>query len=188
MRRPRPLSLALSLSLGWWPALFGCGSPDEAAALATLEPLGDSNVRGTVEFTRVGPERIRIRMQFSGLTPGLHGIHIHEFGDCSAPDGSSAGAHFNPENMKHGGPEGPAHHLGDLGNIEAGADGRASLVLTTDAITLDDGPHGVMGRSLVVHAMADDLVTDPAGNSGARIACGVIRAPSGTTPPVLPGK
>lgn len=184
MRRPRLPVFALSLCSS--SALVGCTSPDEATALATLDPLSGSEVRGTVEFARVAPERVRIRAQLSGLTPGLHGVHIHEYGDCSAPDGSSAGDHFNPDNSKHGGPERPPHHAGDLGNIEATPDGRASLTLTTDAFTLDDGPRGVLGRALVVHAMADDLVTDPAGNSGARIACAVIRASSGTTTPVLP--
>jgi Cu-Zn family superoxide dismutase len=186
MRRPRPLSFALSFSLCAPVMMQGCSSPEEAAALATLEPLAASDVRGTVEFTRVGPERIRIRIELSGLAPGLHGIHIHQYGDCSAPDGSSAGEHFNPDGSKHGGPAAP-HHAGDMGNVDAGASGRATLELTTEDITLDDGPRGVMGRSLVVHAMADDLVTDPAGSSGARIACAVIRAPSGTTAPVLPG-
>lgn len=154
--------------------------------MATVEPLGDSGVRGTVEFAKAGPDRVRVRAELSGLTPGLHGIHIHEFGDCSAPDGSSAGDHFNPDKSRHGGPEGPRHHRGDLGNIEANASGRGTLNFTTDAFTLDDGPYGILGRSLVVHAMADDLVTDPAGSSGARIACGVIRSTSGATKPVLP--
>jgi superoxide dismutase, Cu-Zn family len=139
-----------------------------------------------VQFTRVTPNRMRVRAQIEGLTPGLHGFHIHEFGDCRAADGHSAGPHFNPENKKHGGPEGPDHHLGDLGNIKADDGGRAAIAMTTDVITLDTGPRGVLGRSVVVHADPDDLMTDPAGNSGARLACGVIRALSGTTNPILP--
>lgn len=180
-------SFSFAVSLCSWLALHGCSSAEAGAPFATLEPLGGSGVSGTVEFTRVLPERIRIRVQLSGLEPGLHGLHIHEFGDCSAPDGASAGGHFNPEHMRQGGPGAPSFHLGDLGNVEAGDDGRALLALTTSAITLDRGPHGVLGRSVVVHAGADDLITDPAGNSGPRVACGVIRAPAGTTAPVLPG-
>lgn len=167
-------------------ACFSSSSGEEGAALATLEPLAGSGVRGTVQFTRVTANRMRVRAQIQGLTPGLHGFHIHEFGDCSAADGSSAGPHYNPEHKMHGGPDGPEHHLGDLGNVEADAGGRAAIAMTTDIITLDAGPRGVLGRSMVVHADADDLITDPAGNSGARLACGVIRAPSGTTQPILP--
>ncbi|MCY0989909.1 superoxide dismutase family protein [Nannocystis sp. ILAH1] len=167
-------------------ACFSSSSGEEGAALATLEPLAGSGVRGTVQFTRVTANRMRVRAQIQGLTPGLHGFHIHEFGDCSAADGSSAGPHFNPEHKMHGGPEGPEHHLGDLGNIEADAGGRAAIAMTTDIITLDTGPRGVLGRSVVVHADPDDLMTEPAGNSGARLACGVIRALSGDTKPILP--
>ncbi|MDC0675765.1 superoxide dismutase family protein [Nannocystis radixulma] len=170
-------------------APFACSSSsrgEEGAALVTLEPLGGSGVSGTVQFTRVTPNRMRVRAQVQGLTPGLHGFHIHEFGDCSAADGSSAGPHFNPENKLHGGPQGPEHHLGDMGNLEAAPGGRAAIAMTTDVITLDTGPRGVMGRSVIVHADPDDLMTDPSGNSGARLACGVIRALSGETQPILP--
>lgn len=167
-------------------AASACSKGEAGAAIAALEPLGDSGVRGTVQFTRVGSDRMRIRAQVEGLTPGPHGFHIHEFGDCSAPDGQSAGGHFNPEGKSHGGPEGPDHHLGDLGNIEADAGGRAAIAMTTDIITLDTGPRGILGRSVIVHAGPDDLQTDPSGNSGARLACGVIRPPSGPVEPILP--
>lgn len=168
------------------PACSSASKGEEGAAIAALEPLGDSGVRGTVQFTRVAPNRMRVRAQVQGLTPGLHGFHIHEFGDCSAPDGSSAGEHFNPEGKSHGGPEGPDHHLGDLGNIEADAGGRAAISMTTDIVTLDAGPRGILGRAVIVHAEPDDLKTDPSGNSGARLACGVIRPLSGPVQPILP--
>jgi Cu-Zn family superoxide dismutase len=187
MRHLTSSALALSLLSCLGPlACFSSSSGDVGAAFAALEPLADSGVRGTVQFTRVIGNRLRVRAQIQGLTPGPHGFHIHEFGDCSAADGSSAGPHFNPRNQLHGGPEGPEHHLGDLGNVEADAGGRAAIGMATDVITLDTGPHGVLGRSVVVHADRDDLMTDPAGNSGARLACGVIRALSGTTNPILP--
>lgn len=168
-------------------AASACGpnGEDEGGALATLEPLADSGVRGTVEFTNVTPDQVQVRVDVTGLTPGLHGFHIHEFGDCSAPDGSSAGGHFNPDKVMHGGPGAPEHHRGDLGNIKADAGGRAVVTMKTSAITLDAGPRGVLGRSVVIHADPDDLQTDPAGDAGGRLSCGVIRAQSGTTTPIL---
>ncbi|WAS95989.1 superoxide dismutase family protein [Nannocystis punicea] len=187
MRHLTSSALALSLLSCLGPlACFSSSSGDVGAAIASLEPLAHSGVRGTVQFTRVMGNRLRVRAMIQGLTPGLHGFHIHEFGDCSAADGSSAGPHFNPENKRHGGPEGPEHHLGDLGNVMADAGGRAAIAMGTDAVTLDTGPRGILGRSVVVHADQDDLMTDPSGNSGGRLACGVIRALSGTTLPILP--
>ncbi len=158
---------------------------DGPSATATLVGLNNSGVNGTVRFMPQGDE-VRIEVDVYGLTPGPHGIHIHEFGDCSAPDGSSAGDHFDPVNQPHGAP-GPATHPGDLGNIAADANGTARISLDTSRITLGKGTAGVLGRAVVVHAMADDLQSQPAGDSGARVACGVIRADSGQTVPVVMG-
>jgi Cu-Zn family superoxide dismutase len=108
------------------------------------------------------------------LKPGKHGIHVHEKGDCSAPDAASAGAHFNPTNQHHGGPMTAEHHAGDFGNIEADASGKAH-VDWKGKMSLS-GADSIIGRSLVVHEKEDDLKTDPSGNSGARQACGVIEA------------
>lgn len=155
----------------------GCGSRgQEHGAHADIAPLGDHDVRGTVELSTARDGKIKMEAKFSGLTPGLHGFHVHEIGDCTADDGASAGDHFNPGHVAHGGPGSAPHHAGDLGNLVADAQGRATLTLETDAFTLDAGERSVLGRSFVVHAGADDLHTDPAGNAGARIGCGVIRA------------
>lgn len=172
-----PSQRSLTLSLVALLAV-GCGGRGKTeAATVELAPLGDTNVRGTVEMSTTREGRVKIEAKVTGLTPGPHGFHVHEVGDCSAPDGSTAGEHFNPGHTAHGGPGGPGpHHAGDLGNLVADGEGRANLVLETDAFTLDAGERSVLGRALVVHAGADDLHSDPAGNSGARLACGVIRA------------
>jgi Cu-Zn family superoxide dismutase len=141
-------------------------------AICVLHPTKDSKVEGKVIFTVKGDE-ILITGEITGLTPGMHAFHVHEFGDCSAPDAMSAGAHFNPDKKPHGGPHADERHVGDLGNIQADADGKVTLDMRDKMIRLQ-GPHSIIGRSLIVHAVADDLKSQPAGNAGARIACGVI--------------
>jgi Cu-Zn family superoxide dismutase len=181
-----PMTQAMKICLALVLLAPACNDKDEGpAATATLIGLNGSGVSGTVRFTTQGDE-VRVEADVYGLQPGLHGIHIHEFGDCSSPDGESAGGHFNPTNRPHG-PPGEASHPGDLGNVEADMNGTARLALTVPQITVDTEPLGVIGRSVVVHEMADDLMTDPAGNAGARVACGVIRADSGQTVPVVEG-
>lgn len=142
-------------------------------AAAQLEPKSGSQVTGTVTFTKVGDE-IQVVADIQNLKPGKHGFHIHEKGDCSAADAASAGAHFNPTQKHHGGPMTPDHHSGDLGNVEADASGKAHLDWK-GKLSLS-GNDSIIGRSAVVHEKEDDLKTDPSGNSGARIACGVINA------------
>jgi superoxide dismutase, Cu-Zn family len=149
-------------------------------AVAAVQPLGTSAVKGTVRFTQL-EHGVEINADISGLAPGSHGFHIHEFGDCSAADGSSAGGHFNPEGKPHGGPDSAAAHAGDYGNLEADASGHALLKLISHRITLDQGLSGVIGRSVIVHGKADDLTSQPAGNAGPRIGCGVIMLQGGTT-------
>jgi superoxide dismutase, Cu-Zn family len=112
--------------------------------------------------------------RITGLSPGPHGFHIHEKGNCTAPDGSSAGPHFNPGTMKHGGPATDVRHGGDLGNITADAGGVAEFTIAVAGISLGAEPTSVIGRSIIVHAKPDDLKTDPSGSSGARLACGLI--------------
>jgi superoxide dismutase, Cu-Zn family len=121
---------------------------------------------------------VRVDLDVSQLPPGTHGIHIHAAGKCEGPDFKTAGAHFNPASKKHGrdNPAGP--HNGDLPNIEVGPDGKATTSLLDTNVTLSDGPTSLFqdgGTSIVIHAEQDDYKTDPAGNSGARIACGVIQ-------------
>lgn len=140
--------------------------------VATLAPTQGNNVRGTVRFSAEG-EAVRVRAEITGLTPGDHGIHIHENGDCSAADASSAGGHFNPTKQPHGGRDDEARHLGDLGNLTADANGRAELDHLDRHLTLT-GPNRIVGRAVIVHAGRDDLKSQPTGDSGARVACGVI--------------
>ncbi|HLP08293.1 MAG TPA: superoxide dismutase family protein [Opitutaceae bacterium] len=146
--------------------------PKITAAIAVLQPTQGSEVRGTVRFTQVDGG-VRIVADVSGLTPGLHGFHVHEFGDASSADGSAAGGHFNPAHAAHGGPAAAERHAGDFGNLEADTSGHARLDRVDPALSLD-GPHSIIGRGLIVHAAPDDLKTQPTGNAGARVACGVI--------------
>lgn len=124
-------------------------------------------------------ENVRIHVQAEKLTPGVHGIHIHENGQCDPPDFKSAGGHFNPINHQHGFNNEKGFHNGDLPNIEVSNDGTIDVELVTSVVTLKKGEANSLlkkkGTSIVIHADADDYVTDPAGNSGARIACGVIK-------------
>jgi Cu-Zn family superoxide dismutase len=144
---------------------------DVTKAVAKLDSKSGSKVTGTVTFTKVGDE-VQVVADLQGLTAGKHGFHIHEKGDCSAPDASSAGGHFNPMHQHHGGPTSTEHHVGDLGNIEADASGKAHLDWK-GKMNLT-GTDSIVGKSVVVHEKEDDLKTDPAGNAGPRVACGVI--------------
>jgi Cu-Zn family superoxide dismutase len=128
---------------------------------------------GTVTFTQQG-DKVRVKANITGLSPGEHGFHIHEKGDLSAPDLSSAGAHFNPTGHKHAGPNDQQRHAGDLGNITADASGKAKLDITVSGISIGGGQADIIGKSVIVHAKADDLKTDPSGNAGGRAGGGVI--------------
>ncbi len=145
----------------------------DGKATCKLESRSGSQVTGSVTFTKTGDD-VQVVGDITGLKPGKHGIHIHEKGDCSAPDAASAGAHFNPGQHKHGGPVTTERHAGDLGNIEADASGKAHIDWK-GKMSLS-GADSIIGKSLVVHEKEDDLKTDPSGNSGARIACGVVEA------------
>jgi len=157
--------------------LAGCASvaPKIPGASAALAPTAGNETRGTVTFTRNG-DKFRVVANVSGLAPGAHGFHIHEKGDCSAPDATSAGGHFNPTNKPHGNPAAGEHHGGDMPMLEADASGNAKVDVTLDTVTLGSGPNGIVGRGVVVHKDVDDYRSQPAGNSGARVACGTIVA------------
>jgi Cu-Zn family superoxide dismutase len=142
-------------------------------AVAVLHPTSGSKVSGTVTFTEEA-DGVKVRAEITGLTPGNHGFHVHEFGDCSAADASSAGAHFNPTHKPHAGPDTPERHVGDMGNVQADVSGKATLEYVDHQISLTNDERSVIGRSVVVHAKADDLKSQPSGDSGARVACGVI--------------
>jgi Cu-Zn family superoxide dismutase len=142
-------------------------------AIAVLHPTVGNKVSGTVTFTEVA-DGVQVRAEINGLTPGTHGFHVHEFGDCSAPDANSAGAHFNPTNKPHAGPDAAERHVGDMGNVEADASGKAKLEYVDHDMSLRNDQKSVIGRSVVVHVKADDLKSQPTGDSGGRVACGVI--------------
>lgn len=153
-------------------------------AQATLNATKGHKAKGSVQFILVegkeGEERgktgIRILADISGLNPNQkHGFHIHEYGDCSAEDGSSAGAHFDPSGFLHGSPDSATRHIGDLGNLEADANGVAHYD-RIDKIISFQGANSIIGKSIIVHEREDDFVTQPTGNAGGRIACGVIEA------------
>jgi len=155
----------------------GCAMMEEKepTATATLEPRSGSSVKGNLTFTQVG-DVVRITGQISGHTKGPKGFHIHEKGDCSDDKAMSTGGHFNPHKMMHGGPYDPVKHAGDLGNITVGNDGTAMINFTVGDISVTrDRPDGIIGRAVIVHAVNDDLRTDPTGNAGGRVACGVIQ-------------
>ena len=152
----------------------GCKTtPAGRHAMAELNPTAGNNVKGTVHFYET-PKGIKVVAVVSGLTPGKHGFHIHDKGDCSAPDATSAGGHFNPTNAKHGGPNSAERHAGDFGNITADSAGNAKFE-TTDSHISFDGPNSIIGRGVIVHEKEDDLMTQqPPGNAGKRVACGNI--------------
>ncbi|MBO0695670.1 MAG: superoxide dismutase family protein [Verrucomicrobia bacterium] len=167
------LILLVASAFTTWAQTPGEKSSAPLKAVAVLHPTAGNKVSGTVTFTEVA-DGVQVRAEISGLTPGNHGFHVHEFGDCSAADASSAGAHFNPTNKPHAGPDAAERHEGDMGNIQADASGKAKLEYVDHQISLTDDQRSTIGRAVVVHAKADDLKTQPAGDSGARVACGVI--------------
>ena len=149
-------------------------SPGVTTALAWLVATSGSTVKGSVRFTQAG-KALKVVAHVEGLTPGAqHGFHVHDFGDCSKPDASSAGGHFNPDGHDHGLTDKAERHAGDLGNLTADAKGVAHLEVTLTLATLT-AKNAVLGRGLIVHAKGDDG-GQPAGNAGARIGCGVIGA------------
>lgn len=144
-------------------------------AVVSLKSAADMKVAGDLTLTAEAGG-VHISGTINGLTPGTqHGFHIHETGDCSAPDFKSAGGHFNPGNKEHGNPGSAMHHAGDMMNLAVNDSGSATLDVTVPGVTLGDGgADDVMNRAIVIHAGPDDYTSQPAGDSGSRIACGVI--------------
>jgi Cu-Zn family superoxide dismutase len=156
-------------------AVLAAGAQAADTAAAALQAASGSKASGRINFAQDG-DLVRVTGEVRGLSPGAHGFHLHEKGDCSAPDAKSAGAHFNPTGSKHGGPSGAPRHAGDFGNITADSSGTAKINLTASGVSVArDKPESVVGKAVVVHAKQDDLKTDPAGDSGDRIACGVVK-------------
>ncbi len=152
-------------------ALYAADAPTEL--IAVLAPTEGNDVTGTVTFAQDG-DKVTVTAKVMGLEPdSKHGFHIHEFGDISATDGTSAGGHFNPGGHDHALPASEVRHAGDLGNLETDADGTAELTITVDNVTLTEGADAIIGRGLIVHEKMDDG-GQPTGNAGPRIAMGVI--------------
>ena len=145
-------------------------------ATAALQPTKGSKAFGEATFEQVG-DKVRVIVFAQGLRPGVeHGFHIHEAGDCSSGDGMSAKGHFNPHGKPHGNPSTAERHAGDLPSLKVAKNGRAKLDVTVDGISIGSGPGNIVGRGLIIHAQPDDYKTQPTGNAGARLACGVIKA------------
>ena len=142
-------------------------------ALCKLRPTQGNQVTGFVKFTQK-KNSVKVWAHVEGLTPGKHGFHIHECGDCSASDGSSAKGHFNPGKHQHGGPVAKERHAGDLGNLNANSKGVAEYEKSDKTIHLT-GEDSIIGKAVIIHEKVDDYKTQPTGNAGARIACGVIQ-------------
>lgn len=159
------IAIALTLSLE------NAFAQEPTQAIAVLHSSSGSQVTGTVTFTKTG-DTVQVVADITGLTPGKHGFHIHEFGDCSAADASSAGGHFNPMKKPHGAPDAAERHEGDMGNLEADATGKAHLELK-DSMLKFSGEYSILGRGVIVHEKVDDW-SQPVGNAGGRLACGVI--------------
>lgn len=150
------------------------GFPVVTEAVAVLRPTEGNDVHGIVRFVQEG-DRVRVEARITGLPPNSrHGFHIHEFGDATSPDGKSAGGHYNPEGHDHAGPAISRRHAGDLGNVEADAEGTAVLTLTLDNVSISGHRNPILGRGVILHAGEDDLATQPTGGAGARIGIGVI--------------
>ena len=147
------------------------GAPD---AVATLSPTAGNSAYGTVELRERSDGSVEVTANLMSVPEGTHGFHIHEKGDCG-DNGNAAGGHFNPLATPHGAPGAEPHHAGDFGNIIADASGKARTTFTTRSITLKEGPSSAIGHAVILHANPDDLRTQPTGNAGGRIACGVVQ-------------
>jgi Cu-Zn family superoxide dismutase len=195
------VGLAVVLALG------GCGRGEEPATeetgygaaeatptpeMALEEPqivaaqlAGPTGVAGVVTFTEQPGGGVQVVARVQGAAPGTHGLHLHEGTSCDGPDFQSAGGHFNPTSVAHGGPAAAEHHAGDFGNIEIGADGTGNSDVTSTVLTLE-GTNGAIGHAVILHEKADDLTTQPTGNAGGRVACGVVERVAANAAPVEP--
>ncbi len=169
------LIVILTASTLWLGAnvLYGAETVLPQQAVAVLFPTAGQHCHGLVRFIQDG-DSVKVVADLDGLTPDQqHAFHIHQYGDCSSPDGMSAGGHYNPEGHQHGLPDKENRHAGDLGNVQADALGKAHYELTVNNVSLMGAKNPIIGRAVVVHARTDDG-SQPVGNAGPRIACGVI--------------
>ncbi|MBV8157892.1 MAG: superoxide dismutase family protein [Dyella sp.] len=176
-------ALAMAGCSSWWGSSSSSSSSGAAStsaatkAAATLSGKSGTNTGGRVTFDQQTGGGVMVVVSVTGLPPGTtHGFHIHEKGDCSAPDAMSAGGHFNPTAKPHGQMTMSDHHAGDMNNLVADSSGNARVQFLMPDVSVAPGPNSVIGRAVVVHKDPDDYHTQPTGNSGGRIACGVIAA------------
>ena len=157
------------------------------SAVAIVRGAGDNKdkINGTLTFTDVA-DGVRVYGEVTGLSPGKHGFHVHQNSDLTDPQLKSAGPHFNPDGTKHGGPHGDMRHAGDLGNLTADADGKARIDEVFKGLSIRGEKNGIVGKSVIIHAGEDDLSTDPAGNSGDRVAGGAISSKTPGAATTLP--
>jgi Cu-Zn family superoxide dismutase len=145
---------------------------DFTKAVAIVHPTDNGDVTGTVTFQQEG-DSVRVQGEFDGLSEGKHGFHIHEYGDCTAGDATSAGGHYNPTGNDHGSPTQDNRHMGDMGNLVVADDGTASINYVDAKIKLN-GPNSIIGRGIVIHGGEDDFESQPSGAAGPRMGCGVV--------------
>ena len=154
--------------------LAACATMKGPTASATLAPTSGQTASGTVRFVQLSGGAVEVTVNLTGVPPGVHGFHIHEKGDCG-DNGNAAGGHFNPASTAHGSPSADPHHAGDFGNVTADNNGVVEARFTTRSVTVEAGPNSAVGHAVILHASPDDLTTQPTGNAGARIACGVVQ-------------
>ncbi len=148
----------------------------EASAKAIMDAASGSDVKGEATFTEVSG-KVRFELSVQNIAPGVHAVHLHDKGDCSAADASSAGGHWNPTMKPHGRRgDGSNYHKGDVGNMEVGQDGKGTLSLLVEGWTIGGADTtNILGKSVIIHEKADDFESQPSGNAGSRISCGVIK-------------
>jgi Cu-Zn family superoxide dismutase len=155
---------------------FACAHSRGPMAMATLQPTTGQTAKGTVHFSDAGDGNVEVVVDLTGVPPGVHGFHVHEKGDCGN-NAQNAGGHFNPTGMVHGAPDAVSQHAGDFGNVTADEKGEVHEHFITHSINLTDGSsNSAIGHAVILHANPDDLTTQPSGNAGPRIACGVVMA------------
>jgi superoxide dismutase, Cu-Zn family len=177
-------AVAASLAIAAAAVSTGCATTSGPSATAQLQATKNNTANGIVTFTQKG-NYVLVNVDIKGLKPNAdHGFHVHDKGDCSSDDGLSAGPHFNPNTENHGAHDAEHHHAGDLPSLKADAAGTVKFSFQSKSLAVGTGMTDVVGRGLIVHKDPDDFKTQPTGNSGARIACGVIKlGASGATMP-----
>ncbi|QGP78108.1 superoxide dismutase family protein [Sphingobium sp. CAP-1] len=171
---PLAAAVPLALMMGGCATTSGVAAPTASAKLTA----GDGGARGTATVTQV-TDGLHVLVKAQGLTPGIHAVHIHTTGQCVGPDFASAGGHWNPTARKHGKDNPAGQHMGDMPNMTVAADGTGAIEYHVPGGTISEGATPLLdtdGAAIVIHAQADDNMTDPAGNAGGRVACGVLAA------------